>query len=447
MSQHLSRYLAVTACTIICITRVSAAEYAAGFAVNARASYNDNIRLEQRDKIAVKKYNLSPTLTLATNTETDKFELDSTFDFNRFDKSEYNSNDQRLSMAYSHQLESSSIGLDATYTHNTTTTSETLTSGRVGTNRSELYTLSPNWTYTLTETNLIRLAGSYAIQDYQASQSASYYGHKDTSAELDWIYVLNDRFRFITAVTYSVYKYDDVELDVPTRVVVGSDLGGIFTIAPGALGTQSYATKTTSKGINIGLEYQWSEQSHINARFGRGLNRTSYDVQDPNQICESPFIQNLEQSSGPFSACGLQASSGPQIAANIDWDWTTERQQFNLSANKTTQATSNGYTVDSIQVGANWSYRLSELDKMLTGVSLVRNRAIDKDNPLQNTSNADRNYGSVTLQYQRTLTENWSLIAGYVYSQQKYVDVDNQASSRVYSLGITYRPQQWLWSR
>ena len=418
--------------TLLVSLPVQAADYSAGLSVGATAGYNDNIRLVQNDKTAVKKYNFSPTLTFGVDTETNKLRLDSILDFNRFDKSEFNSDDQSIALSLSHQLERSSFDISAKLIRSSTLTSELLTSGRVGTkaDASEQYQLALSWTYTLTENNLLQFSANYALQDYH---SDAYIGYKNAGAEVDWFHLINERTKIITALTYSDYHSDDVAFGVPP------------------FGEQSYSTRSKTNGVQIGLDYQLTEQSQLTGRLGRSRSDTTYPINDKSNVCSNPtYLTLAELGFGSlFNAIceSIPHAVNQSSTAEINWSWKNERQQFGLNTVKESQPTSNGYTVDAIQLGANWSYLLSELDTISASISAARNRAIDKKSSLQNGSIADRDYGSATLRYQRQVDEHWFVFTSFQYSEQKYTQIDYQASSRTYSLGIVYRPQQWHWSR
>jgi hypothetical protein len=450
MNRHLVSVSFASTLSMLFAVNANAADYAAGFSIDAEASRNDNIRSVQADKTAVTKYGLSPRLTAGIHTETTKADLYSTFDVNRYDKSEFNSNDESVALDLSHQFVRSSVGLNANYVRNSTLTSELLTSGRIGTKAdlSEQYTLSPNWSYTFTEANLIQLQGTYTEQNYDAP---AYIGYKSMNSELDWIHLFNDRTKFTAAATYSDYQSDAVTLQVPASLVDD------FTFFPptisryltGDFGEQSYSTRTKSMGSQVGVDYQWSEQSQIKVRIGRSQNRTSYPVKDPTQICSNQAYRQLVANRGSVGGiCSpLPDTSGAQSNAALDWIWSNERQQFSFNVSKAIQPTSNGYAVDATQLASNWSYQLSELNSIAASLSVARNRTIDHANTLQNASLADRNYGSATLQYQRQLTQHWFLYASFQFSEQQYIQLDYQASSKVYSLHLSYRPQQWHWAR
>jgi hypothetical protein len=428
----------------------NAADYSAGFSMKVDASHNDNIRLVETNKTSVRKYDASPTLSFSGATENTKLELTSKFDFNQYDRSEFNSNDQNIGLTLSHQLESGSLGLNASYVHNSTISSELLTSGRVGdkATRSELYSVSPNWSYLINETNFIQWSASYALQNYE---SDAYTGYKYASTELDWMYLLSEQLKLSIGGSYSDYRADDIEIGVPRIDIPEVHIEGVpfAPLLAGAAGNQGYATQTKSKGIVAGLDYQWSEQSQIKARFGRSQTRTSYSITDPRHLCADPLFLLYSSVLQPYVSpvCMLESSDNPQTSADLNWSWRGERQQLDFDITKTLQPTSNGYAVDAWQLTSGWSYRLSELDKLSVNLSLVRNRAIDEKNSVVNAQIADRNYGLASIRYQRQLNEHWLVKAGFDFSEQKYTETDYQASSRVFSLGVTYQPTQWHWSR
>ena len=418
-------------CAVLLIAKVSAADFSAGFAINAHTNHNDNIRLTQNDQKASTEYQLSPKIDLGVNTETSQLLLTSTLNFNRYSLSEYNSDDQNIALGLSHQFENSFAGLDLNYVHNSTLTSELLTSGQIGTraDRAEKYDISPTWAYTVNERNTIQMSATYTTQNYESS---SYLGYDNKSAELDWLHQLNERLKFILATSYSDYQSDD------RSITVYGLLLGIFPIP---VGTQSYTTRTQTKDIQLGAEYQISENSTLSGRFGRSRNDTTQPVKDPSNFCAYG-----DQLIGAVCST-IPHSVNFGTTANLSWTWNNEQQRFKLNATKLVQPTSNGYAVDAIQIQPSWSYQLTELDSISIDASIVRNRAIDKTTNLLNTSLADRDYGSATLRYQRRLTESWLFSTSYRYSNQKYSSTDYQASAHVYSLGITYQPQRWHWSR
>jgi hypothetical protein len=440
----------------------AATDYSSGARLNVDASHNDNLRMSETDKISVNKYLVTPVFTLSADTERSKLQLASTLYFNRYDKNEFDSNDQNIGLAFTHEFENSSVGLNANVVRDSTITSEQLTSGVVGrkAERTERYQAAPSWSYTLNETNVLQLNGSYTIQDYRTS---SYTGYKNIGTGLDWIHIINERFKLVVSATYSDYHSDDSEkLDVPNQnisipVQTGIDSEGEPIIIEqglpaGIFGQQTYSTRTKESGGQVGLDYYWSEASLLQARVGRSRSKTTYPITDSSDVCSNAFRLTLLQSSSlyaPFVSgfCDLESNSDLLSTAQLNWNWSNEHQQFSLSTTKSSQPSSNGYVIDALQVSSSWSYRLTEKDQISANLSLVRNRAINKKSSLQNTSIANRDYESAALSYRRQVNEQWSVSASYQFGQQKYNDIDTQANSKIISLGIRYQPQEWHWAR
>lgn len=437
----------------------SATDYSASAAIDSSVSYNDNLRMTQSDKTAVRKYQVVPTLSLNADTETSSFRLQSIFYFNYYDKSEFNSNDQNIGVAYSKKFESSEVGVNANLVRDSTITSEELGSGRIGdtAERTDIYQVAPYWSYYLNETNLLQLTSSYTQQNYK---SRNYIGYKQYGGGLDWIHVYNERLKLVTSANYSKYESDDSQ-DFPSpltgfTVYEPVDIGGISVLVPvrftrGQFGNQTYSTRTEEKRLQVGADYEWSEATKLQARLGASRSETEYPVSDPQNICSNTdYLELVRAGLAPYvgGLCGLEPSDSTLFTAELDWTWKSERNQLNLSTTKSTQPTSNGYMVDAWQVASTWTYALSERDQIKTDLTLVRNRTINESSrSSQTTSAGNRNYGTVLFSYSRQLNELWSVTGSYRYSKQQYTDLDYSAAANVFSIGIRYQPQRWDWAR
>lgn len=445
-----------------------AADYSGSVTVSGDASHNDNLRMTENNKQAVNKYLLTPMFRLGADTETSTLLLTSILYFNRYDKSQFNSNDQNIGVAYTKKFENSAAGFNANVVRDSTITSETLTTGRVSESaqRTDRYQAAPYFSYTLNETNMLQLSGNYTTQNYQAD---GYTGYKSGSGQLDWSYIFNERLKFISTALYSDYESDDSqkydvpisELPVPLQIgidpVTNQPILVQRTLPAGALGQQSSATRVKEKRLQIGVDYQLSEASLVQARLGRSHTDTIHELNDPQSICgsalQAELIQiGLQLGSGRYIAaanglCDQPDSDSVQSTAELDWTWSNERQQFNLSATKANTPTANGYVVDAIQVDSFWNFKVTEADQIFAHLALVRNRTIDETTSAQNASVGNRDYVSATLGYNHQISQYWFINTSYQFSQQKYPDLDSQASSKVISLGIRYQPQEWHWSR
>lgn len=451
MNSRRAKAIGILFISVISVSSTQAMNIEASAVVDTKAGHDDNIRLVQKDKTAVNEIDLAPQLNLDVRTENTTVHLGTIVKARRFNRSEFNSDDQNVNLSITHSSERASFGIGATYIHDSTLTSELLSSGRIGTkaDRSEQYLLAPSFSYALSETNRVALTGQYASQDYG---SAAYIGYSDASADLSWTYLESEQLKWILSASYSDYRSEDMEFGVPTRTVFGiSGVNGLlYFIRPGAFGTQAYATRMQDKGLSGGFDYQFTERSLIKLRLGWAKDRLTFPINDHDNVCENPFYLNLP--ADIKAATGAICDSIPDrktalTTAAINWSWLGENQKVVLDLSKATQPTSNGYAVDATRLKSTWSYQISELDKIILDISLAKNRAISNESTLQNTSLADRNFGTARLSYQKQISERWFADLSYQYTTQKYTQTDYEANSKTIAIGINYRPAQWFWSR
>lgn len=422
-----------------------ATDYSATFNMDAQASHNNNLRLVERDKTSVYHYAVNPIVKLDADTENTKLDLTSTFYFNRYDKSQFDSNDQNVQLNAEHDFENSSIALNAAFIRDSTITSELLTSGRISdqAERTEQHYISPSYTYAFSDLNMVQAQVSYVDQRYHTD---AYSGYKNYAGNVNWIHVWNERTKVVLTGNYSKFEADDRAFTTYLISRVTGQPLGIF-------GNQSYAQDSKDRGVQLGIDYQWSEESLLQVRAGRSQNTQDTVISDKDSVCSNPYyLSYLSGINGLFYESNAICTNIPSehstlSTAEVDWTWKGELNEVRLNATKSTQPSSNGYVVDATRLASTWSIRLSELDQLITDLSLVRNRAIGQDTAVQQGSVADRDYGSATLTYRRQLNENWIASASAQYNRQKYAQIDYQASSQVFMLGIHYQPTAWHWSR
>lgn len=426
-----------------------AVDYSASASIEAFAGHDDNLRLVKDDKTSVMHYDLIPAIDFRADTEVSKFTISTRFDFNRYSESDFDSDDQTINMNYLREFENSTIGLGAKAVLNSTITSEELGSGRIGdtADPTELYMLTPSWSYTINQTNMLQWSASYAQQDYHTTNYISY---QNIDSSLSWIYILNERWKLVLTGNYGDYQSDDRKFNVPagpTPIFSGS--GEFLGVMPPAyFGQQRYSEGSKTEGGQVGMNYMVTEQSELQVSFGRSNSTRKTDISDFQNICTDPLYQDLV---GVGNQIGAVCSSLPKdkttlSTAQVSWNWNNERQEFNLNASKTTQPTSNGYTVDATQVSSGWNYKLTELDQFFVDMTLVRNRAIDKATDLRPVA-ADRDYQTAGIRYQRRIGREWFITTGYQYKHQEYTESDYKASGQVVSLAVRYQPAAWHWSR
>lgn len=421
--------LALLICTALAPLAV-ATDYSAEASFDVRTLYNNNLRMTEDDKTEAVEYRTTPTLELGAETETTTAKLTSLLYFKRYDEDQFNSDDQTVQLNLSHEFEASSAGLNGGMYRDSTVTSEILSSGIIGetAERTIYYSLAPYWTYTLNEQNMLQFQGSYGKREYR---NDDYTGYESYGGNVDWIRIFNERWKFVLSA-----KYSDVEFDERT-----------YSIR--FFGQQAFSTRTKEKGLQVGLDHQWSENTMLQLRLGSSKSDQTTSFNDLDNICTDPtYLLLISMNINPGANCSsLPTDTSRLSTVDLSWNWKTEVQEVGVNASKSTQPSSNGYVVDSIQLSSYWKYRLTERDRLNAELSVVRNRSMGSSEELQSDARADRDYQSATLGYRRQLSENWYVNTSYQYNWQKYSDIDYAAESHVVSLGIHYQPQSWHWAR
>jgi hypothetical protein len=431
------------ALTLQCFSlAVSATDYTAGINLDIDAKHDDNVRLVKSNKTAISGVSLSPELTFGADTELTKTALTTQLSSGRYNNSNFNTDNQNVQFSTAHKFEKSNLGLDLGLIRDSTLTSETVGSGRIGdkAERHQRYQVAPSASYSLTEIDQVKVQASISRDDYKSDQYSDY---KYTTGNADWIHTLNERVQLVARLTYSDYESDFRDVSVLRNRIVPANSPPLFfpfDVVETVSDTQQLATSSRDKGLQLGAYYLPTEQTSINLLVGKSRNTSDYRVRDPHAICQDAIPSD-------FSYCaGLPSSSNSLLTAELDSSWKNETHQLSLSLAKSTQPTGDGYTLDSLQINGGWLYQLSELNQLNLKLSWIRNKLLNSSNA-QLANSSDRNYGSALISFQRQLSGNWYANASYEHHRQDYTEANYIASSNIISLGIRYQPQQWHWSR
>lgn len=335
----------------------------------------------------------------------------------QFNRSDFNSDDQRVRANFAHESEHSTIGLQLDALRDSTLTSEPLDSGRIeDAQRHEQYTASPNWSYQLGEQDLLSLQGSYANSYYRGE---GYSDYRYWQAQLLWTHSISERLRGFVALNYSDYQSQP-------RLYAFS---------------QSYATGSTEHGLQIGGNYQFSENIVASILAGSSSNKTDVQVGDPQQYC--PFAEAFGLLP-LFPLCTLEDSDSSLNTVNASLKWNNPRHELAADISHNTQPSSNGFVQEVAQLNLNWRYRVWEYGTL--GLALIAGAADVSGEQDNGASQQSRDFQYATLSYSHSLSENWFLDCNYRYRSQQYEDRDRVASNAAF-VGITWKPKTQHWSR
>lgn len=389
-----------------------AADYSAGTSVRVEGNYVDNARLTESDPISLSGSTVAPKFTLGVETERSDTTLDGNLWFRRFNRSEFDSDDQELRFNTKHSGERVDMSLGASMLRDSTLTSELLDSGRVANaQRHEQYQATPSISFFLSERNLISFQGAYSTNRYRGDQFTNY---DYWQAGLQWTYMLNERLRF-----FSQYNHSDYQSD-PRQSSFG----------------QSYSTRSIDDGVQVGGEYALSEAFTVSALIGRTRNDSRYDIDDPNNACI--FLGPL------LPACSLEDGKTNLSTGTGTLSWSNTRNQLSASLTQDTRPSSDGYKLESRQLNLRWSYSVWERGTLSTELTAGENKALGGDSL---SKQSDRDFRYANIAYRHRLDDAWYLDGKYQYRFQDYTNTDDSAESQGVYFGITYQPRDWHWHR
>ncbi len=110
---------------------------------------------------------------------------------------------------------------------------------------------------------------------------------------------------------------------------------------------------------------------------------------------------------------------------NINFTQDLPRGQVTLNASQNFATDSDGFNSQSSQVSASWAHQINSISRFNLSATYS---AVDYDNP----SDTDTQLRSVSASYNRSLTEDWSLVGGVRYRRETDADDGDATSNTVF---------------
>ncbi len=393
-----------------------ATDYSLEGVVRYNAGHDDNLQLSEQPDSSLSQ-TTSGRLNFSGASEQTQAGIDAQLWMRRYNSSGFDSDDQAITTHLAHRSERNQWSLDFSAIRDSTLTSELLDSGRLeSAERHEQYAVTPGWSYQLSEKDLLSLQGSYVISSYSGE---SYTDYDYWQTQLLWTHSLTERLRAFVSFDHS--DYQSQALQYPD--------------------SQTYATASTENGLQVGGDYQLSE--NISASLLVGKSRSENDVQigDPLNYC-ARFSGTPQQVFFPL--CALQDTETSLATYKGSIAFTRERSQFSLSASRGTEPSSNGYVQQTDQANLAWQHRAFEQGTIRLSATFGKTDA--SDDRSSRSREPARDFLFTTLSYTHTLSEEWSIDFSYRYRTQKYETSDRVESNAGFA-GISWTPRSRHWSR
>lgn len=382
--------------------------------------HSDNIELTPENEKSLQGRTVRPSIVTKIADGTWDTSLSVDLSFNNFNRSEYDSDDQFVTLSANKRTERQQFGLIVNATRDSTRTSEQDTSGVVSNSaiRREVYAVSPRWSYNLSEKTYISADARISETEYK-SQRFTNYDYDSLSLSVNRF--INDKFRFTVQLRGTDYQPDE-------RV---TNYFNFFD-----LGTKS---ESKSYGAEIGGEYTFNEKWTVNGLVGSTYTDQEYTIRDPQGACDIPNPDFVPQ------ACDIEDFSGSSLTADVSANWTGEQNELTMSYSINNQPSSQGYEVEYERYQFNWRYKHSDRSTWISTLKYGSNNAVDTSAASIDPRNNNRDFGSVDLSYVHRLTKTINLNMRYGYRwQDRELSIDSAESDTI-SLGINYTPTKSIW--
>ncbi len=376
------------------------AEWAIEPSIESRASLTDNINLTPNVHEDVFSWLVAPRVTFARRTEDAEVAGTASLGINRYPgNSGLDATDAGLAVTSQLHDERNAYGLSAAFIRDSTLQTELATTGIVQTRaQRDLVSLSPSWSYSLTERSSVFAQYRYEQANYQSGVGLTDYSNQQGSG--GYQYLLSERTAATLSGNYSRYKSDD-----------------------GSILQNSY-------GVNIGLTHNPVER--LTLAFGIGSRRSDTKITNMVTFCPFGSVIICDAFGIPLetlTATSDTSNSGMSYNASADYKW--ERTTAKVSASRDINPTGTGLVVETERFAIEFGYQFSDkLSGNINGAHLVSRYV--------GGLSSDIDYVSLSSSLSWKLDERWTAGTGYSFVYQKVKGTPESASANTIFLSISY---------
>ena len=345
--------------------------------IGASTKYDDNITYKSNNAIDDFIFTLTPGLNMSYDTGITKFNFKADMDVRRYlSESRYDNESYRLNLSFQHLVtERMSLGLNGSYTADTTLDSELEETGYVSSRSNrEYFSGGAALQYRLTELTSVGLGYNRSRSNYDGPNTV------DSDSES-------------VSLSYSTYFNDGLDS---------------LSISPYYSTSSSTASDVNTYGLSVGMSHIFSERLYLSFSIGARYTETERDL--PRIVLVTTPIPHLEIR--PFRDTAYNWGTTGDLTLTYEGDQWSANFGYNRGLNYTDQ----GDAVDTQTFRAGASYHLTE---RLTG--RINGSVYQNSSEEEGRIDAWRYQINPGLSY--VLTENANLDFNYSFS---YSEDDTQ---------------------
>jgi len=360
---------------------LQAAEWSVSGTVNPSLEYDDNIFMRDTDKLGDYHATMKPTLKIMHELENAETSLSAGYTIDRYDAlSEQDTENPFVNVNTQYSTQRSQWGLDISYAESTSRDDAADDTGDFETNSiSTTESISPSFSYQLTERDSLSVNASYSEREYSTTDFSN---SRNRQLSTSWQHQFTERFN-----------------------------GGV-SFSFGNNKSNSLTSFTDDDTYNLSLT-------------------TNYDLSEVWGINGSVGVRQLDsERTDGFGVTEKNKSSGSSLDLTISYKKNQDTASVSLS--RSVSPSSSGEVNEQDKISANWSRNLTENLSAGINASFQTTRSADGAN------NDDRENISVSPTLNWTFSPDASLGLSYKYRQQKESDAGTTASSNAIMLTLNY---------
>ena len=453
-----------------------AAEYRFQSSIALMAESDDNVRLQAKDGDIYSLQGESAILNadFSRNQANRSLSINGRFAGRQYDLNRYNSKDVSVTANYQRSFERGSLSLNLSASDESIRSLENQLENEGSTEqkatKATSYSLAISGQRQLTERQFLQNQFSVQQRDYDSDNRSSY---DYFSNSLLWVYSINSALSLQANLSLSSFRPEktdgiefafieiarnDYSLDDPSifnRMVFCTDnldpldpynsdtalaiTAPIPNFQPPYTGIacfngRSFSLEQDTINLQLGLQYQWTENLTVNLLIGSSYSETEQDRFSPYAFAVT----------GQLTGNYIEEREQDNLSFNVDMDYQhSARVSTSLKASQSQEQTAYGLSVDTRRVSLSNKWKINEINTLKVYLSKVdRDQSLTESNETLYSDNISKLNISHIKYWHNNLRSNLS----YTYSNLDKGVPGSRERDR-WILTLTWQPEALSWSK
>lgn len=482
LSSRLKRYLILTAFAVlqamilIFSLASQAAEYRLNSSITLMAETDDNVRLQAKDGDIYSLQGESAILNadFSRNQANRLLSINGRFASRQYDLNRYNSEDVSATANYQRSFERGYLSLNISASDESIRSLENQLENEGSTElratKATSYSLAISGQRQLTERQFLQNQFSMQQRDYDSDNRSSY---DYFSNSLLWVYSINPALSLQANLSFASFRpektdgiefafieiarndYDLDDSSIFDRMEFCTDnldpldpynsdtalaiTAPIPNFQPPYTGIacfngRSFSLEQDTINLQLGLQYQWTENLTVNLLIGSSYSETEQDRFSPYAFAVT----------GQLTGNYIEEREQDNLSFNVDMDYQhSARVSTSLKASQSQEQTAYGISIDTRRISLSNKWKINEVNSLKLYLSRV-----DRDRSL--TESNEALYGDsksqLNLSYLRYWQNNLRSNLSYTYSRRGN-GVQEYGKRNHWLLTLTWQPDALTWSK